>query len=699
MAKTQKMLRKTTVSHNEQDIILTENVIFSADSESYEIFANEVVGVGGESQVYMARRISDGSPVLAKVYTEFSYGGKAAQDRDAILKFLMKSSDYKKTHLLPLYAAGDIMTNSGKRPVDIIPNCPDGHLVQCDFDELAEKVVPGILTALGYMHRSNLVHRDIKPENIYLFNGEVVIGDFGTAGRLSSGVGVTTTRRGTVGYTAPEVGGGFFVVPSDYFAFGCTIATLYKGSHVYSHLVDNQREGEFLFTVKQNGLPLDCPPAHQSLQTLVDALTLFDTDERANYDDVQLWIDAPAEFYNVWKNCRSKESEASYFSYEFERNTYHTRDELTAAFLAKWEAAKGDFYRGGARNSKFLNFLVRSNQDCVDDAGKILEGYDRDRTGKYDLDFGFAKLLHFFNSSHDDNGHCPIYWCGYVFNSLSDISIMMANDSECKEKLVHLLTSGFLSWKLKNTEDYNDEASVAVIEKIETISKEYPDLAFYLLMYRLAPASLFELETPDTVFDKLISSSRSFFTNANTVLQDDNNLARLVSAGFEDQVLNFKRRLTTDHLKNVTELYRLFETVCEQKGTVRKHFYSYGPYSYLYWIQQNLALYSFNSDSARRNAEQIGNVTFSDETSIDELIRRCVDLKEGYYKNLLDDFQNDILLAYMGVETDKEISSKNIDAYFVEGFFGNSVPVGFMRYIGMDEPTSSEPLNDSRRNR
>jgi hypothetical protein len=76
--------------------------------------------------------------------------------------------------------------------------------------------------------------------------------------------------------------------------------------------------------------------------------------------------------------------------------------------------------------------------------------------------------------------------------------------------------------------------------------------------------------------------------------------------------------------------------------------------------------------------------------SINALIRCCINFEEGYYKNLQHDFQNDMLLAYMGVKTDKEISSKNIDAYFLEDFFGVSVPVGFMKYIGMDDPICSK---------
>lgn len=695
MAKTQKMVRKNSVDIDANEKLLTNNIQFVSESGTFEILADELVGIGGESQVYKAIRQSDGETVLAKIYTEFSYGGKASQDREAVLNLLMKSSDYKKTHLIPLYAAGDIVfDNDVKRPVDIIPNCPDGHLIQCSYEELKNKVIPGVLTALNYLHESDLVHRDIKPENIYLFNDEIVIGDFGTAGRTSSGVGVTNVRRGTVGYTAPEVGGGYFVVSSDYFSFGCTIATLYKGEHVYSHLVENFREGEFIYTVKQNGLPLDCHSQQEHLQILVDALTLIDSDKRAGFHDVKLWLDNVSEFCNRWGNCRS---ESLHFEYSFEKKTYRTKEELTKAFLDKWEIAKGDFYRGGVKNSKFLNFLVQSNQKCVDDVFKILEEYDKDKTGKYDLDLGFAKLLHYFNSDYSDNSdenRCPIYWCGYEFNTLADISLEMAKDTKNKGVYIRLLGSRFLSWKLHITDSYKNESSIEVIEKIESISLEYPNLAYYLLMYRLAPKESFRSETPDEVFERIVSSGKTIFntyTDIDILLQDDEYLAKLVADGYEDQVLAFKRNLANDPITNMTNLYRFFESICSNKIVVREHFCKFGPYSHLFWLQQNLELYSFNSDSAIKNSQRIKSVNISSQASIDDLLRNTFTLKE-YVKNLRDDFQDDIVLSCMGIDNGKAITAKNMDAYFVNDSFGNEVPVGFLRYLGTNEFKDEEVL-------
>lgn len=691
MAVTQKMGRKLTDKKtviNPEHIILKKDIPFPGENDIYNIYADQIVGMGGESQVFMAKRQSDNSDVLAKIYTDFAYGGVSQQNRNAVVKFLRKNTDYKTTHILPLYDAGDIMIEGAdgekyRHPIDILPFCPDGHLVKCSFEEIREKLIPNILGALNSMHKENLVHRDIKPENIYMFNGEFVLGDFGTAGFISVGDSlVTSTRRGTVGYAAPEVSNGYIVPATDFFAFGCTIATLYNGSHVYSHLVDRNNEGEFLFALKKNGLPLDCPTDEKTLQILVDALTIYEYENRACFDDVNLWLSNPYAFSEKWSSKKNSFKESNSFEYMFKKNTYTSKEDLTKAFVENWTEAKGEFFRGGTNNSKFHSFLIRTNQPCGDESGKILEEFERDKTGRYDADLGLAKMLHYFNSDESANSKCPIYWCGYQFDTLPDLAIKMSEEDTDQAVFKHMLTSGFLSWKLENTNGYDSNESISAIKTIEKISKEYPSLAYYLLMYRLAPNGYFDKTSPDEVFERITQNNDGFYSSVKELLENDKPLAQLIDLGYEDEVLKFKKGITSDFMKDVISLYLLFEAICSNKTKVREHYICYGPLSYLYWIQQNIDRYTFKSSRTKNNAESIKLVSLSADNQIEQIHKSFISLRE-YCQNLQDDFQNDILLNYIELDNGKEIVSDDIDAYFKEEFYGTVVPVGYMRYMNL----------------
>ncbi|GAA1140365.1 Stk1 family PASTA domain-containing Ser/Thr kinase [Kitasatospora gansuensis] len=97
--------------------------------------------------------------------------------------------------------------------------------------ERALEMTIGILQALEYSHRANIVHRDIKPANVMLTRqGNVKVMDFGIA-RAMGDAGMTMTQTsaviGTAQYLSPEQAKGETVdARSDIYSAGCLLYEL-----------------------------------------------------------------------------------------------------------------------------------------------------------------------------------------------------------------------------------------------------------------------------------------------------------------------------------------------------------------------------------------------------------------------------------------------------------------------------------------
>jgi hypothetical protein len=132
-------------------------------------------------------------------------------------------------------------------------------------------------------------------------------------------------------------------------------------------------------------------------------------------------------------------------------------------------------------------------------------------------------------------------------------------------------------------------------------------------------------------------------------------------------------------------LYQLFENICSNKGIISKHYLKYGPRSYLYWFQQNLNLYSFNSKDAKHIEKQIKSIRIDGNMGINEINEGFIKLRSQYndFKPL---FQNNYLLKYLGLRTREDtagITTVNTHAFFAGDFYGMKVPVGYLKSINM----------------
>lgn len=72
----------------------------------------------------------------------------------------------------------------------------------------ARKYTRQIVSAIGYLHRNDVVHRDLKAENLLLDNNlDIKVVDFGLSNSIA-GRDFLSTQCGSPAYSAPELLGG-----------------------------------------------------------------------------------------------------------------------------------------------------------------------------------------------------------------------------------------------------------------------------------------------------------------------------------------------------------------------------------------------------------------------------------------------------------------------------------------------------------
>ena len=96
------------------------------------------------------------------------------------------------------------------------------------------RMLRGVLTGLGHMHKHGFFHRDIKPENILVKNGAAKIADFGCAREIRSRPPFTVYVA-TRWYRAPELllSSTTYSSPIDVWAVGCIFAEMFRASCLF----------------------------------------------------------------------------------------------------------------------------------------------------------------------------------------------------------------------------------------------------------------------------------------------------------------------------------------------------------------------------------------------------------------------------------------------------------------------------------
>ncbi|MGK5627543.1 Stk1 family PASTA domain-containing Ser/Thr kinase [Streptomyces sp. URMC 123] len=199
----------------------------------YEL--GSVLGRGGMAEVYLAHDTRLGRTVAVKTLRVDLARDPSFQAR--FRREAQSAASLNHPAIVAVYDTGEDYVDGVSIPY-IVMEYVDGSTLR-ELLHSGRKLLPerslemtiGILQALEYSHRNNIVHRDIKPANVMLTRtGQVKVMDFGIARAMGdSGMTMTQTAAviGTAQYLSPEQAKGEQVdARSDLYSTGCLLYEL-----------------------------------------------------------------------------------------------------------------------------------------------------------------------------------------------------------------------------------------------------------------------------------------------------------------------------------------------------------------------------------------------------------------------------------------------------------------------------------------
>jgi len=194
----------------------------------------DVAGSGAMGDVYVAYDPFIDRTVAIKVCTHDDGSDSARVARKLFVNEAKAAGALDHPNILKIFDAGE----EAGQPYIVMEYIADARTLRryCKPEDLLP--VPRVLQiaiqcaqALDYAHNRGVIHRDIKPANVMLTrDGEVKIGDFGIAKRLSTEDTQTKRMVGSPRYMSPEqVNNEMVTTQTDLYSLGISIYELLTG--------------------------------------------------------------------------------------------------------------------------------------------------------------------------------------------------------------------------------------------------------------------------------------------------------------------------------------------------------------------------------------------------------------------------------------------------------------------------------------
>ena len=236
-----------------------------------------LIGHGGMSSVYLAKRVDDEALIVLKLIE-----GRFIEDEELRARFLQEAqiaAHIDSPHVVDVYDYG-LINSSGFISMEFFPRGDLKHRMELGLaPEEHLPIMEQITHGLDAISGAGIVHRDLKPANVmFRFDGSLAIADFGIAKRLNAGEDFTTEGRllGTPHYMSPEqVHATSVDHRSDLFSLGVMFYELLTGTKPF----EAPSLTATLFQIV-NDDPAPLPPRLHHFQPLLDGLLARNPEDR-----------------------------------------------------------------------------------------------------------------------------------------------------------------------------------------------------------------------------------------------------------------------------------------------------------------------------------------------------------------------------------------------------------------------------------
>jgi serine/threonine-protein kinase len=200
--------------------------------DRYEI--KREIGRGGTAIVFLAQDLKHDRDVALKVLRP---DVAASIGRERFEREIKIAARLTHPHILPLHDSGRV----NQLLYFVMAFAEGGSLrgwlhreKRLSLDDALE-ITRGVVAALDFAHRHDVVHRDIKPANIMIHDGVAMVTDFGIGKAVSTAGAERITLPGAVvgtpAYMSPEQVAGDVEVDgrSDIYSLGCVLYEMLAG--------------------------------------------------------------------------------------------------------------------------------------------------------------------------------------------------------------------------------------------------------------------------------------------------------------------------------------------------------------------------------------------------------------------------------------------------------------------------------------